>query len=267
MALPRPLMFVLVASGLCALVSADRCPDGRFCVSRCCWNLSRYTCCWVGEFPSAEKGEGQGETQGALATVPAQAISATVSQVTSCAGSVCSANGESRCCPLSEGSCCGDGLSCCGKGSTCTTFRGLNLCLPDAEFQDPVATFLSREQQQQQDGCVDSSGCPAGSDCHGASGDHRGQCVSSAALTPWVEKEAALSGPVGAHVVYCGSGQYCRDGQTCCRLATGSWGCCNIPHAICCSDGIHCCPAGHFCLTASGLCARSTLALPAVEGV
>ncbi|XP_075922024.1 uncharacterized protein LOC142924164 [Petromyzon marinus] len=127
MALPRPLMFVLVASGLCALVSADRCPDGQYCASHCCWKFSRYTCCWAGE------GKGQGETQRALATVPAEAISV---KVTSCAGSVCSANGESRCCPLSEGSCCGDGLSCCGKGSTCTTFQGLNVCLPNAKFQD-----------------------------------------------------------------------------------------------------------------------------------
>ncbi|XP_078455598.1 progranulin-like [Lampetra planeri] len=136
MALPRPLMFVLVAAGLCALVSADRCPDGQFCASRCCWRISRYTCCWAGE------GEGQRETQGVLATVPAQAISVVAFKVSSCVGSICSVNGESRCCPLSEGSCCGDGLSCCGKGSTCTTFQGLNLCLPNAKFQHPGDMLL-----------------------------------------------------------------------------------------------------------------------------
>ncbi|CAM9472604.1 unnamed protein product [Lampetra planeri] len=64
---------------------------------------------------------------------PAQAVSPFNAHARSCSGSVCSANGESRCCPLSE-----------------------------------------------QGGCVDDSGCPAGSECHGVIDDTKGQCVSSA---------------------------------------------------------------------------------------
>ena len=43
--------------------------------------------------------------------------------------------------------------------------------------------------------------------------------------------------------------------MTCCIMANGNpiyntdYGCCLIPSAVCCSDGIHCCPAGYRCGT------------------
>lgn len=43
--------------------------------------------------------------------------------------------------------------------------------------------------------------------------------------------------------------------MTCCIIANGNpiyntdYGCCLIPSAVCCSDGIHCCPAGYRCGT------------------
>ena len=39
----------------------------------------------------------------------------------------------------------------------------------------------------------------------------------------------------------------CPDGSTCCKLATGGFGCCPIPNAVCCADGKHCCPEGYTC--------------------
>ena len=55
---------------------------------------------------------------------------------------------------------------------------------------------------------------------------------------------------------------YCVDGKmvcpflmTCCIMANGNpiyntdYVCCLIPSAVCCSDGIHCCPAGYLCGT------------------
>ncbi len=48
--------------------------------------------------------------------------------------------------------------------------------------------------------------------------------------------------------VICPGGRYeCPDGMTCCKMAQGLWGCCPLPHGVCCSDGEHCCPQGHTC--------------------
>ena len=62
--------------------------------------------------------------------------------------------------------------------------------------------------------------------------------------------------------------KYCVDGKmvcpflmTCCIMANGNpiyntdYGCCLIPSAVCCSDGIHCCQAGYRCGTTK--CYRS----------
>ena len=39
----------------------------------------------------------------------------------------------------------------------------------------------------------------------------------------------------------------CPDGNTCCKLSSGGYGCCPLPKATCCSDEIHCCPDGYSC--------------------
>ena len=39
---------------------------------------------------------------------------------------------------------------------------------------------------------------------------------------------------------------FCPDYSTCCRGIYG-WGCCPGYSAVCCSDGISCCPPGHYC--------------------
>merc|ERR1712029_1100423 len=48
----------------------------------------------------------------------------------------------------------------------------------------------------------------------------------------------------------------CRDSDTCCPLAgeTGNYGCCPWPKAVCCLDGIHCCPHNTACDVPSGRC-------------
>ena len=48
-------------------------------------------------------------------------------------------------------------------------------------------------------------------------------------------------------LVQCNATAFCPDGQTCCRLASGQWGCCPFPNAVCCSDGQHCCQSGYTC--------------------
>ncbi|GFO11551.1 granulin b [Plakobranchus ocellatus] len=40
---------------------------------------------------------------------------------------------------------------------------------------------------------------------------------------------------------------YCRNGQTCCEITSGGYGCCPFPNAVCCRDRIHCCPSTQIC--------------------
>ena len=48
--------------------------------------------------------------------------------------------------------------------------------------------------------------------------------------------------------VVCPGGQSeCPDGNTCCKLTSGEYGCCPLPNAVCCTDGEHCCPSGYTC--------------------
>ena len=46
--------------------------------------------------------------------------------------------------------------------------------------------------------------------------------------------------------VTCDDGSSCPSGTTCCKLATGGYGCCPFPEAVCCDDGQHCCPNGKY---------------------
>ncbi|XP_039593460.1 progranulin-like [Polypterus senegalus] len=49
--------------------------------------------------------------------------------------------------------------------------------------------------------------------------------------------------------VRCDSLYVCPGLQTCCRHATGDWGCCPYSQGVCCSDGYTCCPYGTRCVS------------------
>ena len=57
-------------------------------------------------------------------------------------------------------------------------------------------------------------------------------------------------------LVTCPDGTSCEGKETCCKLATGGYGCCPYKEAVCCSDGKHCCPHGTTCNLSSGICNR-----------
>lgn len=46
----------------------------------------------------------------------------------------------------------------------------------------------------------------------------------------------------------------CGDGQTCCQLDDGGYGCCPMQDATCCEDKIHCCPKDTKCDIERGAC-------------
>ncbi|XP_064410860.1 progranulin-like isoform X2 [Latimeria chalumnae] len=111
--------------------------------------------------------------------------------------------------------------------------------------------------------------CPYGYICDFTSTrcKRRGVSIPSEAKIPAFVQTSALSitSESPSSAVYCGNKQYCPDGNTCCKLPSGSWGCCPHPHAICCRDGYHCCPYGYFCDFTSTKCTKGGVSIPSEE--
>ncbi|XP_061185992.1 progranulin-like isoform X11 [Saccostrea echinata] len=193
-------------------------------------------------------------------------------------------SGQYGCCPLPKAVCCSDGKHCCAEGTTCEVSsgkckRGSSLVMDWFEKQPALLRFENvvcpdgqHECRTGQTCCKLSSGsygccpipnavccsdgkhcCPSGTQCEVSSG----KCKRGSSLvTDWFEKQPAL---LRSENVVCPDGQHeCKDGQTCCKLSSGQWGCCPIPNAVCCSDGRHCCPSGTTCDVSSGKCQRGS---------
>jgi len=67
-------------------------------------------------------------------------------------------------------------------------------------------------------------------------------------------------GLVGAS---CPDGSRCPDDEssTCCRAKSG-YSCCPLPNAVCCDNGVYCCPAGMSCNLKDGTCVHHLTATP-----
>ncbi|XP_077359452.1 granulin b isoform X2 [Festucalex cinctus] len=71
------------------------------------------------------------------------------------------------------------------------------------------------------------------------------------------------SGVLGTSVsLVCPDGGACPDGSTCCKDTLGQFECCPLPKAVCCSDGLHCCPEGSTCDLQHAVCRNKTLSIP-----
>ncbi|KAG8446959.1 hypothetical protein GDO86_014411 [Hymenochirus boettgeri] len=99
--------------------------------------------------------------------------------------------------------------------------------------------------------------CPSGTICDLA---HK-KCVSPSGEGPLLDKIPAVQeGNFVSSDVQCDDLSSCPDKQTCCRLASGEWGCCPIEQAVCCDDHVHCCPTGYSC--SEGQCQKKEHSIP-----
>jgi len=57
--------------------------------------------------------------------------------------------------------------------------------------------------------------------------------------------------------VDCSDGNTCNEGETCCYSKRGQSGCCGYERAVCCNDGVHCCPESTTCDLVQLRCVRS----------
>ncbi|XP_061557473.1 granulin a [Phycodurus eques] len=104
--------------------------------------------------------------------------------------------------------------------------------------------------------------CPAGSQCD----VQRSICVSQedGKATPMWDKPPADWENQPAHIA-CDDKVHCKGGTTCCKSAKGTWSCCPLPEAVCCSDLKHCCPRGHTCNLAAQTCDLEWRSVPWLE--
>ncbi|XP_055901658.1 uncharacterized protein ZC84.1 isoform X4 [Biomphalaria glabrata] len=186
------------------------------------------------------------------------------------------ASGEYGCCPLPRATCCDDHIHCCPNGYTCDVSAGT------CNKGNDIVAWLSKQPAKVVGDvqCDDTSSCPDGNTCCKlASGqygccplpkatccdDHvhccpngytcdvsAGTCNKGNDIVAWLSKQPAKV--VGD--VQCDDTSSCPDGNTCCKLASGQYGCCPLPKATCCDDHVHCCPNGYTCDVSAGTCNR-----------
>ncbi|XP_058037244.1 progranulin isoform X1 [Ahaetulla prasina] len=209
--------------------------------------------------------------------------------------------GEYGCCPLQNAVCCSDHLHCCPQGTQCDLKHSICTIMPEGLW--PITHLTAGLQTAHDIQCDAKFTCPDGNTCckttSGSWGccpleeaiccpDHthccpkgyqcnlsEGTCLKDGQSIPLVPKIDTSSTTVSqidtcstassvGRMVQCGPYTACHDGQTCCRLTTGAWGCCLLTQATCCQDQIHCCPSG-YTYNSSGTCLKDGDRIPWVE--
>uniref|UniRef100_A0A8D0H4N2 Granulin n=1 Tax=Sphenodon punctatus TaxID=8508 RepID=A0A8D0H4N2_SPHPU len=197
--------------------------------------------------------------------------------------------GQYGCCHLQNAVCCSDHLHCCPQSTICDLARsrctlGLEQSQPlarltgtagaipcDSKFTCPDGNTCCRKATgawgccplPEAECCQDHVHCcPKGYQCDPA----QGACLQGGQTVPWLEK--ALASPTATFTsseVQCDEKTSCPNGDTCCRMTTGAWGCCPLQEAVCCQDHVHCCPKGYHCDPAQGSCLQGDQSIPWLE--
>ncbi|XP_050388777.1 multiple epidermal growth factor-like domains protein 6 isoform X4 [Patella vulgata] len=194
------------------------------------------------------------------------------------------ASGQYGCCPLPSAVCCSDKVHCCPSGTTCDVSAGKclkqdgsqvfmskkieakpvavkDVVCPGGTSQCPDSTTCCKLSSGQYGCCPLPSAvccsdgvhcCPSGTTCDTAAG----KCNKQDGSYVFMSKKIAAK-PVAVKDVVCPGGtSQCPDSTTCCMQASGQYGCCPLPSAVCCSDQVHCCPSGTTCDVSAGKCLK-----------
>ncbi|XP_034046800.1 granulin a [Thalassophryne amazonica] len=195
------------------------------------------------------------------------------------------------CCILPNAVCCADGLHCCPAHykcdlSTTSCFKGdvvipwyTKVAATAAAPADVRSVPCDADKRCPEDAscCWLATGewvccplsnavcfpdkehcCPQGHSCNTASGSCQKltQQLQTSPLTPVFQPKPRPQLHRLKHTdIICDDQTKCKDDETCCKISATTWGCCPLPHAVCCSDMKYCCPAGYTC-TGEGGCVQ-----------
>ncbi|XP_066193103.1 progranulin isoform X2 [Sylvia atricapilla] len=191
-------------------------------------------------------------------------------------------SGAWGCCPMPQASCCADKVHCCPHATICDLTHG-RCVSPTGDTDVPLSTAFPAWKRQpptpvalRQVLCPDGrSVCPDGATCCQLSPTQYGCCPLQNAVCcsdkqhccpqgttcdlvhstcTSLGASAPLAALPTARDVRCDERTSCPDGNTCCRLISGAWGCCPLEQAVCCPDHVHCCPQGYTCDPQGGSC-------------
>ncbi|RWS21586.1 hypothetical protein B4U80_08821 [Leptotrombidium deliense] len=190
-------------------------------------------------------------------------------------------SGHYGCCPLPNAVCCTDGFHCCPEGTKCDEKNGTcvhemqqirrslsksislntveNIICPDGKEQCLDSQTCCELQSGQYGCCPYEKGvccsdeehcCPNGFACD----VRHSRCIHQEFNTAIVPKMLARFNSTISSVICPDKTSQCPDGNTCCQMEGGEWGCCPLESAVCCEDKVHCCPHGTKC--AEGGCVQ-----------
>ncbi|KAM6993893.1 progranulin isoform 2-T2 [Passerculus sandwichensis] len=191
-------------------------------------------------------------------------------------------SGAWGCCPMPQASCCADKVHCCPHATVCDLTRG-RCVSPAGDTDVPMGTAFPAWKRHppapvalRQVLCPDGrSACPDGATCCQLSSTQYGCCPLQNAVCcsdgqhccpqgttcdlvhstcTSLGGSASLEALPTAGDIKCDERTSCPDGNTCCRLSSGAWGCCPLEQAVCCPDHVHCCPQGYTCDPEGGSC-------------
>ncbi|KAM9844087.1 progranulin-like [Aulostomus maculatus] len=160
--------------------------------------------------------------------IPCDATSSCPDDATCCK----TTTGEWACCPFYKAVCCNDHLHCCPADTVCD-LATLTCDSPSRStpMRQKTPTFVT---------------------------------VASAKMAPAVRVSAAQEAGEGRKgEVQCDARTSCPRSTTCCFIdSANTWGCCQLPEAVCCADGSHCCPAHYQCDERRTSCTKGRLVIP-----
>ncbi|XP_054622865.1 granulin b [Dunckerocampus dactyliophorus] len=136
-------------------------------------------------------------------------------------------DGAWGCCPLAKAVCCEDKRHCCPEGTTCDLVHSM-CASPSGGWLPLLGKLPARSRAARDDDVITA-----------------------------VTAVASVTCP--------GGGSSCPDTFTCCLLASGDYGCCPYPDAMCCGDHVHCCPRDSVCDLQHGLCQSADYHVPLSE--
>uniref|UniRef100_A0A3B4APR3 Granulins domain-containing protein n=1 Tax=Periophthalmus magnuspinnatus TaxID=409849 RepID=A0A3B4APR3_9GOBI len=248
------LQVTILCLAALSLSTALVCPDGGMCAEKdtCCKNTEGgYGCC---PLPNAECCSDHLHCcyEGTICDLVHRKCAVICpDMVSECPdGTTCCELPDSSwgCCPLEKAVCCSDKMHCCPEGTNCDLVH--SKCI--SSTSEPVPMFKKAV-------CCDDNihCCPSGTQCDSV----HSTCLSSTTNTSMVNKIPALDN------VPCNGSVACEDGNTCCKMLTGSWACCPLAEAVCCEDHLHCCPHGTVCNLKASTCDSMTgsLVMPLVS--